>query len=407
MFTFDALPAHRRPHLRGGMRTLRAVLTIVLFMAWAVLGAPGAAYADKVRSQQWQLDALRIPQAWGYADGDGAVVAVLDSGVDASHPDLRGQVLPGTDLVDPGGDGRTDAVGHGTAIAAIIAGHNDGKGVVGIAPRAKILPVRVLDQENRYNDPTVVAEGLRWAVDHGADVVNLSLGGAQPSEDLAAAIQYAYDHDVVLVACAGNNVGDGDRQIWYPAREPGVIAVTGLDQSGTFWKLSLAGPQSVLAAPADQLVGATAGGGYTELKGTSFSAPMVSATAALVRSHWPDMNAANVANRLIRTARDAGPAGRDDQYGFGRVDPVAALTNPVTSVRENPLDTTPRSPGATGNWSASPAKQQAAPDTDDSGWAAALIGLLALAGAVAASTVMLRRRMASDPAEPLATSHHH
>jgi subtilisin family serine protease len=137
-----------------------------------------------------------IADAWTYSSGAGITVAVVDSGVDAHHVDLDGQVLPGLDLVDPQGDGDTDLVGHGTTVAALIAGKDDDNGVIGIAPKAKILPVRVLDQENRYDDALVVAKGVRWAVDHGAKVVNLSLGGSGNSAALAAALDYAFAKDV-------------------------------------------------------------------------------------------------------------------------------------------------------------------------------------------------------------------
>ena len=326
---------------------------------------------DAVRSRQWPLHMLRLRDAWQYAGGQNVIVGVLDSGVDANHPDLSGQVLTGADFVDPG-DGRTDTVGHGTTVAALIAGRDDSTGVVGIAHHARILPVRVLDRKNRYRDAETVAKGLRWAVDHGAQVVNLSLGGSLRSTQLAEAIQYAYDHDVVVVACGGNK--GHDDQVWYPAREPGVVAVTGLDRDGLFWSGSLAGPDSSLSAPAAGIVG-IGPSGYQMVRGTSFAAALVSATAALIRSHWPDMSAANVVNRLIRTARDRGPAGRDDRYGFGVVDPVGALTNPVASVRENPLDTTPRSPDPSASWARSPAPG-VAPDTEDgSPWWWLLLGV--------------------------------
>ncbi|MGH3659312.1 MAG: type VII secretion-associated serine protease mycosin, partial [Micromonosporaceae bacterium] len=335
------------------------------------------AHADTVRDKQWQLNELRVRTAWKHATGKGVVVAVLDSGVDSTHPDLQDRVLSGIDLVDGGGDGRIDTVGHGTTVAALIAGEDDSSGVVGIAPQAKILPVRVLDRKNRYRDAKIVAKGLRWAVDYGATVVNLSLGGSLHSTELAEAIQYAYDNDVVVVACSGN-VGEKNPKIWYPAREPGVVAVTGINPSGTFWDGSLSGAESVLAAPAAKLVGAKPGG-YWKVQGTSFAAPMVSATAALIRSRWPDMTAPNVVNRLIRTAEDKGTEGRDKQYGYGVVDPVSALTNPVTSVKANPLDTTPPSPRPSRKWSSSPAFR-AATEADDSGpWWWLGLGVLSMA----------------------------
>lgn len=124
---------------------------------------------DSVREAQSCLNTLGVPQAWTYANGAGVTVAVVDSGVDAGHADLAGQVLPGLDLVAPRGDGDTDPVGHGTTVAAIIAGRGDDTvGVIGIAPWARVLPVRVLDEQNRYRDALIVAECVRWAVDQGA-----------------------------------------------------------------------------------------------------------------------------------------------------------------------------------------------------------------------------------------------
>jgi subtilisin family serine protease len=321
-------------------------------------GLCAPAYADSVRDEQYQLRVLDVPTAWRSTTGEGVTVAVLDSGVDASHPDLAGRVLPGADFVDRSTDGRRDFVGHGTTVAALIAGRNDkSSGVAGIAPAAKILPVRVLDKENKYDDATVVATGLHWAVDHGAKVVNLSLGGSAHSDVLAEALNYAAVHDVVIVACTGNVTAGADyTQVWYPAREPGVVAVAGLATADTgapagggtaagggsgggseaLWTGSLTGTPTVLTAPAVNLIGARPGG-YWRVQGTSFAAPLVAGVAALVRARWPTLDAANVINRLIRTARDLGPAGRDDRYGYGEVNPVGAVTAAVPVVRRNPL----------------------------------------------------------------------
>ena len=204
-------------------------LGAALVAAAILLVGPAPAHADWVRTGQWHLYSLNAASAWKLSTGAGVVVAVVDSGVDATHVDLAGQVLPGVDLVGHGDDGRVDAVGHGTSVAALIAGKADGDGVEGLAPNAKILPVRVLDDSNRYSDAAVVARGVRWAVDHGADIINLSLGGDTRSSALAEAISYAWKHDVIVVACTGNvDASKSGERIWYPAREPGVVAVTGL-----------------------------------------------------------------------------------------------------------------------------------------------------------------------------------
>ncbi|SCF34743.1 type VII secretion-associated serine protease mycosin [Micromonospora mirobrigensis] len=314
---------------------------------------------DQVRDEQWQLEELRAETAWRTATGRGVTVAVIDSGVDGSHPDLAGQVLPGIDLVTPGGADEPDPVGHGTTVAGLIAGRRDDeRGVVGLAPDAKILPVRVLDEENRYDDAMVVAKGVRWAVDNGARVINLSLGGSGDSPALAAAIDYAFARDVVVVACTGNVATSTSSKVWYPAREPGVLAVAGLERnSENLWSGSITGHETVLTAPATSLLGARPDG-YWRVQGTSFAAPLVAATAALVRSRYPQMSAGDVVNRLLSTARDLGPVGRDDRFGYGLVDPVAALTADVPPVGRNPLDDN-ETPGVVGFGAAPGAAQDA------------------------------------------------
>jgi type VII secretion-associated serine protease mycosin len=316
-------------------------MLVALLAALVVALVPAApARADWIRDGQWQLASLHAATAWTRSTGTGVVVAVLDSGVDADHPDLVGRVLPGADFVDGSTDGRTDFVGHGTTVAALIAGRGDDHaGVVGLAPNARILPVRVLDRANRYIDAGTVARGLRWAVDHGASVVNMSLGGANRSGALADAIWYAWRHDVVVVACTGNVEHAEPTDVWYPAREPGVLAVAGMTESAhgdRLWRGGLTGRPTALTAPADDLLGARPGG-YWRVQGTSFAAPLVAATAALVRARWPRLDADNVINRLIRTAHDLGPRGRDSRYGYGEVDPARALTAVVPTVRHNPL----------------------------------------------------------------------
>jgi type VII secretion-associated serine protease mycosin len=316
---------------------------------------------DPVRDDQWQLDVLNATTAWRTSTGRGVVVAVVDSGVDGSHPDLAGQVLPGIDMVSPDGADGPDPVGHGTTVAGLIAGRNDDdRGVVGLAPDAKILPVRVLDDENRYDDALIVAKGVRWAVDNGARVINLSLGGSGDSPALAAAIDYAFARDVVVVACTGNLATSKSSKVWYPAREPGVIAVSGLERNGKdLWSGSITGHETVLTAPATGLNGARPNG-YWLVQGTSFASPLVAATAALIRSRYPQMSAGDVVNRMISTAKDLGPTGRDDRFGYGLVDPAAALTTDVSSIGRNPLDDND-SPGVVGFGSAPDSGQDTRP----------------------------------------------
>ena len=389
-------------------------LTAALLATTSWTGVPTAAsaapppqwrHADTIRAEQWQLDELDAHAAWRYATGAGVTVGVIDSGVDGNHADLIGRVLPGIDLVNTARDGRYDAVGHGTTVAGLIAGRaDDDRGVAGLAPDARILPVRVLDATNRYDDATVVAQGIRWAVDHGARILNVSLGGPGESKALAAALSYAFAHDVVVIACTGNKSATAGNQVWFPARLPGVVAVSGLDErSKRGWSNAVTGPATVLTAPATALVGARPGG-YWVVQGTSFAAPLVTATAALIRSRWPTMSAANVINRLVSTAQDLGPAGRDPVFGYGRVDPYAAVTRPIGAVADNPLQSrhpgraaaalTDAAPQLLGGRAVAPPSPVFTPPTNAAKWAM----LAAVLAGLVAAVVAARRTYRYGPA---------
>ncbi|MEV7326515.1 type VII secretion-associated serine protease mycosin [Micromonospora sp. NPDC093244] len=318
----------------GALRPVAAGLLAGLL----VLGAAQPAAAAPRRAEQWYLDELRIEQAQKLSTGRGVVVAVIDSGVDASHPDLKGQVLAGGRSYGAGGDGRADEDGHGTHLSGIIAATNaSSDGVDGIAPDARILPIKLHAGKDQPYDDSAVSRGIRMAVDGGADVINLSQGkpsAVTPEEE--SAIRYALDRDVVVVVSAGN-LARGLVQVAAPATVPGVLAVTGTTRGGAFWSGSANGPEAVIAAPGDDVYNVGPGKGYGWGDGTSDSAAIVSGVAALIRAKYPNLDAANVINRIIRTARDAGPAGRDPQYGFGLIDPVTALSANVPQVAANPL----------------------------------------------------------------------
>jgi membrane-anchored mycosin MYCP len=382
--------------------------------AWtvaAVVGAVGAgvpglatpAWAEPVRSLQWHLATLKIDEVHKLSTGAGVVVAVLDTGVQSTHPDLAGRVLDGVHVSDAGtaddDKGLVDGTNHGTAVAGLIAAKGGGPDhALGIAPDARILPVTV-----HLGDfgPTDAPAGIRWAVDHGAKVINLSIGGQHTNDEYDAAVRYALDHDVVVVAAAGN-VKNGDAGVQVPGRLPGVLAVTAVDRTGTFWSGSAHGPQVGLAAPGVDIESLAnhfsdgKPGGYIHASGTSGAAPMVAGAAALVRSRYPALKAPDVVNRLIRTADDAGPAGRDDEYGFGRLDILRALTADVPHVDANPL-------GAP----AHPTSAAAAPRSRSASLTrAVLVGLgglgvlilLVVAGVLYAVTRSGRRRTAGTPA---------
>ncbi|MFE1559931.1 type VII secretion-associated serine protease mycosin [Streptomyces sp. NPDC058734] len=319
---------------------LRAAAAAGLAAALLTVTAAHPAAADTIRDRQWGLLALRAEEAWGTTQGDGVTVAVLDTGVDATHPDLSGQVLDGTDLVGMGaGRGDRAWARHGTAMASIIAGRGHGpdrsQGVLGIAPHAKILPVRVILEEgdpgrNKARDSKsgALAEGIRWASDHGADVINLSLGDDSDSAHHEAAedeaVQYALGKGVVVVASAGNGGERGDHTS-YPAAYPGVIAVAAVDRQGRKAPFSTRHWYATVSAPGVDVVIADPDRSYYEGWGTSAAAAFVSGAVALVKAAHPGLSPAQVKKLLEDTAAERPAGGRDDARGHGTVDPVAAL----------------------------------------------------------------------------------
>ncbi|MEU0375308.1 type VII secretion-associated serine protease mycosin [Streptomyces sp. NPDC006283] len=321
-------------------RNGRRLVAMLAAAAFALLPATPA-HADEIRAQQWGLDAMHTERAWQTTKGKGITVAVLDTGVDDQHPDLEGSVLPGKDFIGFGAErGDRAWARHGTAMAGIVAAHGHGpggdSGVIGIAPEAKILPVRViLEGSDKARDKarktrgTALAQGIRWAADHGADVINLSLGddseSAHPEAGEDAAVQYALSKGAVVVASAGNGGEKGDR-ISYPAAYPGVIAVTAVDRWGTHASFSTRRWYATVSAPGVGIVIADPDRRYYDGWGTSAAAAFVSGAVALVRSAHPGLTPAQIKNLLMDTARDAPKGGRDDSKGYGFVDPAAAIT---------------------------------------------------------------------------------
>ncbi|MFJ2246828.1 type VII secretion-associated serine protease mycosin [Streptomyces sp. NPDC087862] len=317
----------------------RALGAVCAATAFALLPATPAG-ADAIRDQQWGLQALHTDQAWRTTKGKGITVAVVDTGVDGSLPDLAGQVLPGKDMIGFGaGRGDRAWARHGTAMAGIIAGrgHGDGRGdgVLGIAPEAKILPVRVILEASdparakaRESRGTALADGIRWAADHGADVINLSLGddskSAHPEPGEDAAIQYALKKGAVVVASAGNGGEKGDH-ISYPAAYPGVIAVAAVDRYGTHAAFSTRRWYATVSAPGVDIVVAAPDHQYYVEWGTSAASAFVSGAVALVRAAHPGLTPAQIKKLLTDTARSAPSSGRDDARGYGVVDPAAAI----------------------------------------------------------------------------------
>ncbi|GGY02777.1 type VII secretion-associated serine protease mycosin [Streptomyces minutiscleroticus] len=325
---------------RGAGTARRAGPLGVLLAAALVLPPSTAAYADGIRAKEWALEAMRTTAAWQTTKGEGVTVAVLDTGVDDQHPDLEGNVLQGKDMVGFGaGRGDRAWARHGTAMAGIIAGHGHGPGgtdgVLGVAPEARILPVRVILEDGdsararaRSTRGNALADGIRWAADHGADVINLSLGDdsksahPEPAED--EAVQYALRKGAVVVASAGNGGEKGDH-ISYPAAYPGVVVATAVDRYGTRASFSTRRWYATVSAPGVDIVIADPDGKYYEGWGTSAASAFVSGAVALIRAAHPDLTPAQIKRLLEDTARDAPGDGRDDSRGFGFVDPAAAI----------------------------------------------------------------------------------
>ncbi|MFD5257148.1 type VII secretion-associated serine protease mycosin [Streptomyces bobili] len=367
----------------SGRGLCRAGVLSCLLAAAVALVPPSTAYADGIRAKQWALEALHTEEAWGTTKGKGVTVAVLDTGVESDHPDLDGNVLTGKDMVGFGaGPGDRAWARHGTAMAGIIAGHGhgyaDGDGVMGIAPEAKILPVRVILEDGdpsrtkaRNTRGNALAEGIRWAADQGADVINLSLGDdsasahPEPAED--EAVQYALKKGSVVVASAGNGGEKGDH-ISYPAAYPGVIAATAVDRYGTRASFSTRRWYATVSAPGVDVVIADPDHKYYEGWGTSAAAAFVSGAVALVKAAHPDLTPAQIKKLLEDTARNSPTGGRDDSRGFGFIDPAAAIKAAAGLAPEDLRS------AAYGEKYFGPGPDQAKADDAASGWAGPLAG---------------------------------
>jgi type VII secretion-associated serine protease mycosin len=302
----------------------------------------------KVQLLPWAQQALEPQRAWPYSTGGGVTVAVVDSGVDADHPQLKrpGKILRGRDFFLVGTlPGNYDCVSHGTAVASIIAADRlNGIGFQGVAPGARILPVRVTDRETDNSggtqliDPNILARGIRYAVDQGARVINLSLAGDRDQAPVRAAVAYAVRKDVLVVAAVGNRQRNLDEPLpSYPAAYPGVLGVGAIDASGARVNSSQIGPYVDLVAPGGAVLGATRVAGHNYVDGTSFATPFVAGTAALVRAAWPKLTTEQVIQRLRATATPARGGTGSTQYGAGIVDPYRAVTEGMIDTPTRPM----------------------------------------------------------------------
>lgn len=298
---------------------------------------------DPYRDEQWALDRLRIAEAWGHGDGFGTTIAVVDTGVDADHPDFAGVVRDdGFDIFDASTRGRVDDSGHGTHVAGVAAAVvGNSIGIAGVSNGAEVLPVRVLDAAGRGRSSDV-ARGVLHAAGRGADVINLSLGSPEPSSVLRFAIAHAVRQGAVVVAATGNDT----TVPMHPAVDPWTVAVGSVaETSGSVSSFSGRGDHVDLVAPGERILSTRPGsfnadGGHPEPvhcrvagdrpwcfdDGTSMAAPFVSATAAMISRAHPTLSPTRLAAHLRATAEDMGAPRRNAQHGDGLVDPLAALT---------------------------------------------------------------------------------
>jgi subtilisin family serine protease/putative cell wall-binding protein len=299
---------------------------------------------DPLTVQQYALDRMHVREAWSIETGASNVIAVLDTGAWAGHPDLAGRLVAGYDFVN-GDSNPADDNAHGTWVSGIIAAKaNDGYGIAGISWSDKVMPVKVMD-ENGTGWTSHLAAGIRWAVDHGASVINMSIGGYANAQVLREAVDYAWAHDVVLVAAAGNNRSAGHV---YPASFPHVISVTATQADDEFTNWSNYGADVDVSAPGGSVLTTNCNrttvstckytGMHIVISGTSFAAPNVAGVVALIRARNPSWANATVVSRLQTTADDLGYAGWDNRYGHGRVNASRALGGTTVAAAASPGD---------------------------------------------------------------------
>jgi type VII secretion-associated serine protease mycosin len=290
----------------------------------------GVPVDDTYTAGQYSLDRMRVRDAWSREKGGSNLIAVLDTGVQSGHPDLRGRVVKGYDFVN-NDTGASDDNGHGTWVAGIIAAKaNDGYGIAGISWTDRILPVKIMNASGTGSTADLAA-GITWAANRGADVINMSVGGFPYSQAIQDAVNHAWSRGAVLIGAAGNN---NRRENFYPASYDHVVSVSATQVEDEFSRWSSYGPKVDVSAPGSSVLttNCTASacphrdwGSHTYISGTSFATPNVAGVTALIKARYPSYTASQIVGRLRGTVDDLGYAGRDDRYGLGRVNAYRAL----------------------------------------------------------------------------------
>ncbi|WP_170213239.1 S8 family serine peptidase [Catellatospora citrea] len=319
----------------------------------------------------WAALQMAPSLAWPLARGNGVVVAVVDSGVSSAAPALAGAVKQGADVVK-GGRADSDCQGRGTALAGIVAARPvRGSAVVGMAPEATVLPVRITDERGGIPDGSL-AKGIKAAVENGARVILVGTGTTKPDSDLRAAVEEAVAHDVVVVAAAGTEAESG--KAWYPAAYDSVLAVSGMSGAGAPTATGSRDARVDLLAPATDVVTiAPVGAGHYRVGGTAVAAAYAAGTAALVRSYLPELTQDQVRQRLRLTAEQLPGTAGPGTGGAGMLDPYAAVSATAPEQRTQPVGSAPR-----------PVALPSAPPADPTVGAAAAIaaGMAVAAGVV-------------------------
>ena len=334
------------PGLRRVIFRKRLVSLVLAFVAVVPLSLGQAipAQADTIRGMEYWLSTYGFYDAWNVTRGAGVIVSIIDSGI-GNVADLGNAVVGGADFSGIGSaDGRTPvgaSPDHGTLVASLLAGRGTGPnaGVIGTAPEASLLSASVaLGVTTDISSDDQIAQAIRWSVDNGASVINMSLtrNSLEWPRSWDDAFLYAFDNDVVIVAAAGNR-GTGTEEVGAPATIPGVLTVAGLDANGeASYDASSQGITIGVAAPGEELVGVAASGQYVTWSGSSGATPLVAGLVALVRASHPELNAANVIQRVLATATPVGPV-PSPTYGYGIINAGAAVSSEVAPVEANPL----------------------------------------------------------------------